>query len=119
MQKRKTPELPIIQKTYDLILWFVPLLNKLPRDYKYTLGDRITNKLLDLLDELHIARYEKDKLVRLRALNGLLDQVRYQIRLLKDLKIWEAERYAHAAKLINGIGSDLGGWIKQQQAATP
>ena len=102
MHKRKDLELPIIQKTYDMILWFVPLLNK----------------LLDLLDELHIARYEKDKLVRLRALNSLLDQMRYQIRLLKDLKIWEAERYAHAAKLLNGVGVDLGGWIKQQQAVT-
>ena len=28
----------------------MPLLNKLPRDYKFTLGDCMTNKLLDLLD---------------------------------------------------------------------
>ena len=27
----KDEELPIIQKTYDLILWYVPLLNRLPR----------------------------------------------------------------------------------------
>ena len=26
-------ELPIIQKTYDLILWAIPLLNKLPPGY--------------------------------------------------------------------------------------
>ncbi|SKB15083.1 hypothetical protein PL11201_690104 [Planktothrix sp. PCC 11201] len=25
-------ELPIIQKTYDLIKWYVPILNRLPRD---------------------------------------------------------------------------------------
>ena len=31
-------ELPIIQRTYDLILWYVPRLNKLPRNYKYALG---------------------------------------------------------------------------------
>jgi hypothetical protein len=30
-------ELPIIQKTYDLIQWYVPLLNKLPRDHKMAL----------------------------------------------------------------------------------
>jgi len=28
-------ELPIIQKTYDLIKWYVPILNRLPRDHKY------------------------------------------------------------------------------------
>lgn len=28
-------ELPVIQKTYDLIKWTVPILNKLSRDHKY------------------------------------------------------------------------------------
>jgi hypothetical protein len=27
-------ELPIIQKTYDLVKWYVPILNKLPREHK-------------------------------------------------------------------------------------
>ncbi|MCL1472927.1 four helix bundle protein [Argonema antarcticum A004/B2] len=27
-------ELAIIQKTYDLIKWYVPILNRLPRDHK-------------------------------------------------------------------------------------
>jgi hypothetical protein len=31
--KMKEQELPIIQKTYDLILWYVPILNRLPRDH--------------------------------------------------------------------------------------
>jgi len=34
-------DLPIIQKTYDLIKWYVPILNRLPRDHKFLLGDRI------------------------------------------------------------------------------
>jgi hypothetical protein len=34
-------DLPIIQKTYDLIKWYVPILNRLPRDHKLLLGDRI------------------------------------------------------------------------------
>lgn len=31
-------ELPIVQKTYDLIKWYVPILNRLPRDHKFGLG---------------------------------------------------------------------------------
>ena len=34
-------ELPIIQKTYDFTLWFVPILNRLPRDHKFGLGSRM------------------------------------------------------------------------------
>jgi hypothetical protein len=31
----KKDELPIIQKTYDLIKWYVPIVNRLPRDHKF------------------------------------------------------------------------------------
>jgi hypothetical protein len=39
-------ELPIIQKTYDLIKWYVPILNRLPKDHKFILGDRVSNPAL-------------------------------------------------------------------------
>ena len=31
-------DLPIIQKTHDLIQWYVPILNQLPRDHKFMLA---------------------------------------------------------------------------------
>jgi len=43
-------ELPIIQKIYDLIKYYVPILNRLPRDHKFLLGDRIITGLYDLLE---------------------------------------------------------------------
>jgi hypothetical protein len=38
-------DLPIIQKTYDLIKWYVPILHRLPRDYRFTLADRMITGL--------------------------------------------------------------------------
>jgi hypothetical protein len=114
--KKDSTELPIIQKTYDLILWCVPVINRLPRDFKFTLGERITTGLYDLLDDLIIARYSSKKLARLEAINTRLDRIRFQTRLLRDFKLIDARRYAHASKLINAVGADLGSWIKQQKA---
>ena len=54
-------ELPIIQKTYDLIKWYVPILNRLPRHHKFMLGDRMITGLYDLLDGLIIAKYAPEK----------------------------------------------------------
>ena len=85
--KRKNEELPIIQQTYDLIKWYVPVINKLPRDQKYVLGDRITSALYDTLDDLLYARYSTNKLERLEQINQRLDIVRYQTRLLKDFQL--------------------------------
>ena len=108
-------ELPIIQKTYDLIKWYVPILNRLPRDHKFMLGDRIIARLYDLLEGLIQARYAKEKLTLLEPLNSSLDILRHQTRLLLDFELIKAERYEYASKLINEVGSDLGGWIKHKK----
>lgn len=107
-------DLPIIQKTYDLIKWYVPILNRLPRDHKFLLGDRITTGLYDLLEGLIRARYSRDKLPQLESLNSSLDILRHQTRLLLDFNLIKTERYEYAGQLLNAIGSDMGGWIRQQ-----
>ena len=108
-------ELPIIQKPYDLIKWYVPILNQLPRDHKFQLGDRMVAGLYDLLESLILARYQRDKLPQLQIINSKLDVLRYQTRLLLDFDLLSHKRYQHVGRLINAIGSDLGGWMKQQK----
>lgn len=108
-------DLPIIQKTYDLIRWYVPILNQLPRDHKFTLGDRLITGLYDLLEGLIQVRYATTKLPQLQALNNRLDILRYQTRLLHDFQLMPTKRYEYVSRLINDIGTDLGGWIKQQR----
>jgi 23S rRNA-intervening sequence protein len=107
-------ELPIIQKTYDLIKWYVPILNRLPRDHKFNLGNRMISLLYALLEELIRARYASTtKLEILEPLNTKLDILRYQTRLLLEFNLIKTERYEYVSKLINGVGVELGGWINQ------
>lgn len=109
-------ELPIIQKTYDLVLWAVPLLNKLPRNYKFALGDRIQATLYSFLEGLIRARYAREKISLLENLNAELDVVRYQFRLCHDLALVDVRRYEYASRAINDIGRNLGGWLRSQRA---
>ena len=46
--EQKMKELSVIQKTYDCIKWYVPIIERLPKIHKFTLGDRIINGLYDL-----------------------------------------------------------------------
>ncbi len=105
-------DLSIIQKTYDLIKWYVPIINRLPKNHKFLLGDRITTGLYDILDGLLIARYSSQKLPQLESLNIKLEILRYQTRLLFDFNLISTERYEYIQKLVNEIGVELGSWIK-------
>ncbi|NEO86183.1 MAG: diversity-generating retroelement protein Avd [Spirulina sp. SIO3F2] len=108
-------ELPIVQKTYDLIRWYVPILNRLPRDHKFALGDRLVSGLYDLLEGLITARYARNKLEQLQPLSAKLDILRYQTRLLFDFQLIDTPRYEYASRLIDELGQQLGGWLEQQR----
>ena len=108
-------ELPILQKTYDFVKWYVPILNHLPKHHKYLLGDRLITNLYDFLENLVDAQYQNEKLEILTKLNRQLEVIRYQTRLLHDFKAMRVQRYENVSKLMNEIGTDLGGWIRQQK----
>ena len=108
-------ELPIIQATIDLIRWFVPLLNGLPRSHKFALGDRLTANLYDLLEGLLEARYSRQKLCILEPLAARLDLMRIQTRLLHDFQLIDMRRYEHASRLQEAVGRQLSGWLGQQR----
>src|SRR3990167_3621965 len=59
----------IILKTYALLLYLVPIVGKFPRDQKFLVGDRIENKVLDILD-LFIEAYYSPKSEKARLLKS-------------------------------------------------
>ncbi|MGK7940169.1 MAG: diversity-generating retroelement protein Avd [Crocosphaera sp.] len=107
-------ELSVIQKTHDLIKWYIPILEKLPRTYKFTLGEKMSNHLYDLLEGLIQAKYAHRKIEILKKLNIKLDIIRHQTQLLLEFELISLKRYKYVNQLINEVGTELGGWIKQQ-----
>lgn len=112
-------ELPIIQATMDRIQWFVPLLNRLPRDHRFALGDRLVAGLYDLLEGLVTARYATAKLEQLEPLNARLDLLRLQIRLLHRFPLIDERRYEPVARLVEEVGCPPGLWPIPAIAAPP
>ena len=109
-------ELPIIQKTYDFIKWYIPIAIKLPKTHKFGIGDRITNLLYQVLEDMIMAKYSKDKVPLLENINARLDILRYHSRLLFDLNLIDSDRYQYISNQFYSIGTDLGGWVKQQNS---
>ncbi|MBI4651197.1 diversity-generating retroelement protein Avd [Candidatus Desantisbacteria bacterium] len=105
-------EVDAITKLYDFILWIIPKLEKFPRSQKFLLADRIENFLLDILELLIEASYSKNKSNQLKNANLKLEQLRYLIRLSKDLKLLDLKSYEFSAQTINNIGISIGGWLK-------
>ncbi len=101
-----------VQACHELILWMIPHLDKFPRIRRFTLGERIESRLLMALEDLVEATYSKQKRVALVHANRQLGVLRHLWRLAFELKTISSNAYQYGSKLINGVGQQVGGWLK-------
>lgn len=105
-------ELPVIQACYDFTVWLLPKIGKLPRDLRFTLGEKIERLTLHILEGLIRARYDSDRGPILDDVNVDLEVLRHLIRVAHDLKALPTKAYGDAAKQLMDIGIQVGGWRK-------
>lgn len=105
-------ELTVIQKMTDYIDWVSPLINRFPKDRKYILGDRLLQKLYNVLELLIKAKYgnKVEKKECLHQANIDLEIIRVLQRFLIKQNIWNIKRHQFASKNINEIGKEIGNW---------
>ena len=110
--RKRNEELVVIAHTYDLILWSCNHTTKFPRNHRFVLGERIERNLYDLLETLIGAKYSRARTELLQRANLLLEILRFQMRLAKDLQCLKIDSYGFATKAIDDIGKLVGGWLK-------
>ena len=86
----------------------------LPKKDRYTLGQKIENNLLEILELLFLANSKRDagKLPTLYEVDTKLQMMKMLIRLAYDVKAISQPRYRSLQKDLQEIGKMLGGWIK-------
>jgi len=107
-------ELPVVQKTYELLLWMVPTVQKLPKSHRFVLGERLESSLYRLLEDLVRARFAKPaaRAEPLADADATLHLLRFQVRLAHDLRLLDTRRYELAARRCAELGAMVGGWRK-------
>jgi len=105
----------IIAKVYDLLLYLIPQVSKFPRSERYLLGERLETAAFDILEILLEASYSREKAQLLQRVNVKLEHARHYVRMCKDLRLMSLHRYEVVSKMMNEIGVQLGGWIRQQR----
>lgn len=102
----------VLPKIYDLIVWFAPKYALFPKKYKYSLGERINNSMLTILERIIEARYSKKKDHFLRQCNLEIEKLRFLLRLAKDLQCTDVKTYEYTSLHLDEIGRMVGGWEK-------
>lgn len=105
----------ILTRTYDLLLWLMPHVERFPRAQRFFVVERLAGAALDFQEALFEARARNGKL-RLQHLEGAdahLNKLRLYLRLAHTWRWLSDSQYQHVSAMIAEIGRLLGGWLKQ------
>ena len=101
---------PAIQDCHTLLEWLIPQLDKFPRRRRFTLGERIESLLLEVLQALIEAAYQRDDAEGLRQANLKLDVIRHLWRLSFRLQAVSSKSYEYGSRQFTDLGRQIGGW---------
>ncbi|MBU0569699.1 four helix bundle protein, partial [Patescibacteria group bacterium] len=91
-------KLLIFQKTYDLLLWLYPVVNRIPKGHRLVLGKNLEELAITLLVSIIKANKSRGQMrANLQSqISDELDCLRIFVRLTKDLRLMSIKKYATA-----------------------
>lgn len=108
-------DLIIMTRTFELLNWLLPKLASFPRNFRFSLSQRIAERTLDLNEALILAQSTRGG-SRGRALqlaDSHLQSLRIYMRLIHRWHWLNDGQYHHVSELLAEIGRLLGGWRKR------
>ncbi len=114
-------EIPILSLLKEGYLLWHSFLPNLPRLTRYTLGVKIDNLFVELLEITFTAKYARreDKLKFLEELSRKLDNLKFFVTLLWEAKGLNASKYGQLSHKLTAAGKMSGKWLQLFKKETP
>jgi hypothetical protein len=103
-------KLPVYKVSYDLLTQIFELIKWFQRDYKYTLWESIKKEILNLIISIYKTNSHIQKLEHIQSARESIETVRILIRLSKDLKQINLDKFIEINKMIESISKQLSAW---------
>jgi hypothetical protein len=107
-------EMIILTRTFDLLAWLLPKLERFPRLYRSTVSQRMMDAALDFQEALFEAQSQggSTRQKHLRQADAALNKLRLYLRLAHRWHWLNDGQYRHVSTMVAELGRLLGGWIK-------
>ena len=104
--------LPIYKITYELLQRVMKTTKEFSREYKFTLGQKIQEEVVELVVLLYKANSSENKTAHIEALLERLQVVELLLRLCHDLRLIPVKEYAAIVQMTEDLGKQAQGWKK-------
>lgn len=108
-----TSNLPIYKVAYDLLDAVTDLVKNMPRDFKTSIGKKVSDECVEIVVLIFRANCAREKSSHLIDLLERLQVCELLLRLSRDKRLISTGQYAGAIKLTDSIGKQANGWRKK------
>lgn len=112
----QTKELPIYKLTYDLLMQITQATRNFPKDYKFSLAQKLREECIDMVVCVYRANSAKNKVPHLQTLLEKLEVVNLMMRLCKDLRLLTVKQFSSMVVITDSLSRQSAGWSKWSSA---
>ena len=113
--------LSVYKESYTLLVELIQSTKNFPKEYRYSLGERIHNDLIELILDIYRANSASDKSEYINSILIRTKRIELFLRMFCDLKIITLEKYSHFIEKTSSVSRQAQGWFQacQKSGAEP
>ncbi|MDD5397271.1 MAG: four helix bundle protein [Candidatus Moranbacteria bacterium] len=104
---------PLFQKAKTLYILWCEYHKILPKAHRFTLGQKIDNQIIDIIEKIAIANFLKpeEKIPYVQVIIKKIDLLKIFLMILWETKSIDDKQYISLSEKTNEIGRMSGGWL--------
>ena len=102
--------LPVYKASYSLMLEVNKLMPNLPRDCRYSMGQEIRQKIMEIIVLIYRANRTREKVAVISKMRETLLEVQVYIRLMSDLKYISERKYVQLIEQTTSMSKQMAAW---------
>ncbi|MFA6094748.1 MAG: four helix bundle protein [Candidatus Paceibacterota bacterium] len=102
--------LPVYKVSYDFLLDLFKFTKNFDREYKYTIGEDLKKETTQMIANIYRANSSQSKWALLQSARENLEVVRLYLRLIKDLKQINLDKFIALNEKIESVSKQLCAW---------
>ena len=106
--------LDIYKKAYEFLVYYSCLLVHMQREYRYTIGEKLLNSIIEFIVSIYKANDAKTSTERVEAIKSMMEKIKQigvSLRLVNSLKNISNEKYLNCCMHVEEIEKQLAGWL--------
>ncbi len=106
--------LPIYKTSYSLLLSISKTMPNIPRDCRFTIGQDLRRRIMDIIIHIYKANRDYDKISSIRLMKEYLLESKVLIRIMSDMHYISERKHAEWMEYAVSMSKQMSAWEKYQ-----